>query len=123
MGNQSHKSVPSVWQNYYMMEATMILMKTPSEIIQAVHLWHRGDLTAGTLAARLGLDPVKLLGMFEVNGVCDYTGRLDFPDNPNYTLQVLLLHLLHMCMTRIVLLERHLKQAHGYSPKTKKAGG
>ena len=101
----------------------MALEKTPSEIIQAVHLWHRGDLTPGTLAARLGVDPVKLLGMLDENGVCDYTGRLDFPDNPNYTIQVILFHQLFSCMSRILLLERHLKEAHGYSPKTKKAGG
>lgn len=67
---------------------------TPYEILEAIHLWHTGEVSVGTLAARLGVPPENLILNLEQNGICDRTGVLVNPDLEQTTVNAVVFMLL-----------------------------
>ena len=58
-------------------------------ILEAISKWHAGEVTVGTLAARLEIEPVVLIAALDANGICDHIGQLKNPELSHITVMTL----------------------------------
>jgi len=59
--------------------------KNAYSVLEAISKWHTGELSVGTLAARLEIEPSKLLAALEANHICNRVGVLIHPELSHVT--------------------------------------
>ncbi len=87
-----------------------------SGILEAISKWHAGEVTVGTLAKRLDIEPVVLIAALDANGICDHIGQLKNPQMSHITVMTLAYimltnhrYQLRLMAKRISLVEKALK--------------